>query len=246
VTADTYLSLFSGIGGLDLGLDRAGWTCVGQVEKDPFCRAVLTKHWPEVPKHDDVRTAVEWWQRRPRPAVRLVAGGFPCQPFSRAGRGLGTADDRWGWPWFWDIVRALGPDYVLLENVAALVTDRRFRDAFGWILADLAAGGYDTDWDCIPAAAVGAPHRRDRVFLVANARRPGLEGPRELHHPPTFAGPVAADGGWWAAEPGVDRVAYGAPHWVDRIRGLGNAVVPQVGEYVGRLILAADRGRVSA
>jgi site-specific DNA-cytosine methylase len=309
-----YLSLFSGIGGLDLGLDRAGMTCVGQVEINPFCRRVLAKHWPEVPRHDDVRTAPDWWVGLGRTAD-LVAGGVPCQPFSTAGKREGVGDARWGWPWFWDVVCVVRPRYVLVENVAALVADR---DAFGIILADLAAGGYDAEWDCIPAAAVGAPHRRDRVFLVAHTQRDlvrvepvsesrrggeaepgddgaawavadthraGLEGPRELHHPPTDAGPVPGHGGGcsdvadpdgerlegsrlpegrrteaksdaggcgprfyrrglrpggeWPAEPEVGRVAHGVPVGVVRpqLQGLGNAVVPQVAEYIGRLIL---------
>ncbi len=89
-----YLSLFSGIGGLDLGFDRAGMSCVGQVERDPFCQRVLAKHWPEVPRHDDVRTAPDWWLGTARPAVDVVVGGFPCQPFSTAGRRQGVADER--------------------------------------------------------------------------------------------------------------------------------------------------------
>lgn len=111
------LSLFSGIGGLELGLERAGMTVVGQVEIDPFCRRVLAKHWPEVPRHDDVRTAVAWWLDRARPAVDVVAGGFPCQPFSNAGHKRGIADERWGWPWMADVVRAVRPRFVVMENV---------------------------------------------------------------------------------------------------------------------------------
>jgi DNA (cytosine-5)-methyltransferase 1 len=272
-----YLSLFSGIGGLDLGLDRVGMTCVGQVEIDPFCRRVLAKHWPEVPRHDDVRTAPAWWLGTARPAVHLVAGGFPCQPFSTAGRRRGVADERWGWPWFWDVVRVARPRYVLVENVAALLRDT---DAWGWILADLAEGGYDADWDCIPAAAVGAPHRRDRLFLVAHADSGGL--PRIPQRDSATQAGIAiqagrdafrlrahvadADGSagaaarrassavfgsaalerlgrcrsslgqQWAAEPDVGRVAYGVPARVDRLRGLGNAVVPDIGRLVGELI----------
>jgi DNA (cytosine-5)-methyltransferase 1 len=269
-----YLSLFSGIGGLDLGLDRSGMTCVGQVERDEFCRRVLTKHWPEVPKHDDVLTAVEWWVARPRPAVHLVAGGFPCQPVSFAGAGLGEEDPRWGWPWFLDVVRALRPRYVLMENVAALLGRGASR-----VLGDLAACGYDAEWDCVPAAAVGAPHRRDRWFAVAHANgvgrlarwqdpgkakiaesvncrplgdtdglgcdpRPGLrEGAAPLGR--VFVA-EPANAGWWAAEPDVGRVAHGVPARVDRLRGLGNAVVPQVGEHIGRLIVAADLAGVSS
>jgi DNA (cytosine-5)-methyltransferase 1 len=162
------MSLFSGIGGIELGLERTGgFRTVAQVEIDPFCRRVLAKHWPEVPRHDDVRTVPGWWTELGRPAPDLVAGGFPCQPFSTAGRRAGIADERWGWPWFWDVVSALRPRYVLVENVAALLRDA---DAFAWLLGDLVAGGYDADWDCVPAVAVGAPHVRDRTWLVAHAR----------------------------------------------------------------------------
>jgi DNA (cytosine-5)-methyltransferase 1 len=110
------LSLFAGIGGLELGLERAGMTTVGQVELDPYCQRVLARHWPEVPRHDDVRTAAVWWLGAPRPRVDVVCGGFPCQPFSVAGRQLGTADERWGWPWMADVIRTVRPRYVLRAN----------------------------------------------------------------------------------------------------------------------------------
>src|SRR3954465_4766718 len=99
------LSLFAGIGGLELGLERAGMTPVGQVEIDPFCRRVLAKHWPEVPRHDDVRTAAEWWQSQQRPRVDVVAGGFPCQPASSAGLKLAQKDPRWLWPAMANVIR---------------------------------------------------------------------------------------------------------------------------------------------
>jgi len=262
------LSLFSGIGGLELGLERAGMTVVGQVEIDEFCRKVLAKHWPEVPRHDDVRTCVDWWRGEPRPAVHVVAGGFPCQPFSKAGRREGVADERWGWPWFAAVVRAFRPGVVIVENVAALVGDS---DAFGRVLGDLAASGYDADWDCVPAASVGAPHIRDRVFVVAHANGIGRpagwhdSGPTQVAESvhcgalvhaagegrahgraahvsaqaPRILDAEPDDAGWWAAEPDVGRVAHGVPSRVDRLRALGNAVVPQVAEHVGRLVMAA-------
>ena len=150
------LSLFAGIGGLDLGLERAGMTVVGQVEIDPFCRRVLERHWPDVPRHDDVRTAVAWWVRRGAPAVDVVAGGFPCQPFSTAGLRRGVTDERWGWPWMADVVRAVRPRFVVVENVPALLADR---DAFGWLLADLVTLGFDAE-----GAVVGlAQHTEHRL-----------------------------------------------------------------------------------
>lgn len=242
------LSLFAGIGGLELGLERAGMTIVGQVELDPFCRTVLATHWPEVPRHDDVRTAPPWWTSRPRPTVDLVAGGFPCQPFSSAGRRRGVADERWGWPWMADVIRLVRPSYVLVENVAALLADT---DAFGWLLGDLAALGFDARWGVLPACAVGAPHTRDRLFVMAHTHRvhgaAGLADPRQprrRHHPPLpkighRPSPWLHPGdGLLEAERRSRRVADGIPDPLEpaRVRALGNAVVPQVAEHLGHLI----------
>lgn len=243
--AFTYLSLFSGIGGLDLGLDRAGWTCVGQVERDPYCRTVLDRHWPEVPKHDDVRTAPAWWLGRGGAAVDLVAGGFPCQPSSTMGKRRAQNDARWGWPWFRDVVRAVRPRYVLVENVVGLLDT-----GFGDVLGDLSALGFDAEWSVLSACAFGAPHSRERVFLLAYPE--GSHGPESLPLQAAVQDGRAlagAEGGgpWgraWLPEPALDRVAHGAPRSVglDELTALGNAVVPQVAEHVGRLILA-DAGR---
>ncbi|MEU8050019.1 DNA cytosine methyltransferase [Micromonospora haikouensis] len=242
------LSLFTGIGGLDLGLERAGMRVVGQVEIDRFCRSVLARHWPEVPCHDDVRTAPAWWGDGRAP-VHVVAGGFPCQPFSTAGRRRGVADQRWGWPWFYDVVRAVRPRYVLVENVAALLRDA---DAFGWLLGDLAALGFDAQWSVLPACAVGAPHVRERLFLVAHPH--GEHGPARLADPQGLETAVATldvPAGPWAdpvhgfleAERRSRRVADGLPDRLEpaRVRALGNAVVPAVAEHVGRLIVAHHR-----
>ena len=156
----TFGSLFAGIGGMDLGLERAGWQCRWQVEIDDYARRILAKHWPDVRRHDDVRTfppddGTDW-------TVDLIAGGFPCQPVSIAGKRLGEADDRWLWPEFLRVIRAIRPRFVLLENVPGL-----FVRGFDRVLGDLAASGYDAEWDCLPASAFGAPHQRDRVFVVA-------------------------------------------------------------------------------
>jgi DNA (cytosine-5)-methyltransferase 1 len=244
--APSVLELFAGIGGLALGLERAGFTVAGQVEINPFCRAVLARHWPEVARHDDVRTAPAWWAAAPRPVIDLVAGGFPCQPFARSGLRLGTADERWGWPWMADVVRLVRPRYVLVENVAALLDDA---SAFGWLLCDLAALGFDAEWGVLPACAVGAPHARDRLFLVAYAHR--LDGlPRLGDHQdrqgPLLGGDRAA-GAWRdrvhrAVEaPAADgRGPDGVPAGLDaaRVTACGNAVVPAAAEYVGGLIRA--------
>ena len=252
----TYLSLFSGIGGLDLGLEEAGMECVGQVEMDPFCQLVLATHWPEVPRHDDVRTTATWWLGATRPRVDVVAGGVPCQPFSRAGRKRGVGDERWGWPWMFDVIRAVRPRYVLVENVAALLDDA---DAFGWVLGDLAAYGLDAEWEVLSACALGAPHPRERLFLVAYPH--GIDGPPRLGSRPAQrvagstgrapAGVVGrAEARTWRhrvdesveASRSDDREADGAAGQM--VSALGNAVVPQVGAYIGRLIVGHASGEL--
>ena len=147
----TFGSLFSGCGGMDLGLERAGMTCAWQVEIDPFARKVLAKHWPNIPKHDDVKTfppsdPKDWH-------VDLICGGFPCEDLSFAGKGKGLKGSRSGlWFEFARIVREIRPPFALLENVSALLV--RGLDA---VLGSLAAMGYDAEWGCVPAAFVGAP-----------------------------------------------------------------------------------------
>jgi DNA (cytosine-5)-methyltransferase 1 len=236
------LSLFAGIGGLELGLERAGMTTVGQVEIDEYCRRVLAKHWPDVPRHDDVRTAAEWWLSTERPTVDVICGGFPCQPFSDAGLRRGVADERWGWPWFADVVRMVRPRYVVVENVPGLLRS----PAFGLVLGDLAELGFDAEWDVLSACAVGAPHTRRRLFLLAHPAVDALAGPLSHNPRPTPINRDEPRGGhrgarrdWWVREPSLDRVAHGAARSVvyDELHALGNAVVPQVSEYVGRLIV---------
>lgn len=242
------LSLFAGIGGLEYGLERAGMTTVGQVELDPDCRSVLAHHWPKVPRHDDVRTAPAWWASRPRPMVDVVAGGFPCQPFSKIGLRRGIADERWGWPWMLDVVRAVEPRYVLVENVPGLLADRI---AFGWILADLADLGFDAEWSLLSACAMGAPHTRDRLLLVAypnsgdGSSRMGLGRPRQESLPQIRHRARA-----WRDEVGRalettspdGREADGSARWL--VKAGGNAVVPAVSQLVGELIV--ERARAAA
>ena len=306
-------SLFCGIGGFDLGLERAGMQCAWQVEIDPYATKVLAKHWPDVRRHADVCTFPPEegnWE------VDVICGGFPCQDISYAGKGAGLAGARSGlWYEFARIIGQLRPRYVVVENVAALLTR-----GMGEVLGTLASLGYDAEWHVIPASAVGAPHRRDRVWIVAyadgrqvrgvnadsgdgetvsqqgpqrivrggggrddvaDARREhgdggaGVEGAscrqakersKEVHHSercrevgdvpdaavsrlekrqgqPSHARqelPTVERGGWWPTEPDVGRVAHGVPSRVDRLRCLGNAVVPQVVELIGRAIMERE------
>lgn len=237
-------SLFSGIGGIDLGLERAGMTVRWQAETDPYASAVLAKHWPTVPNLGDL-TQIDWENDGLDYGdgivrslhVDLLAGGFPCQPVSQAGRKLAQLDDRWLWPAFARCVRSLRPRYVLVENVPGLLVR-----GMGDVLGDLAADGYDCEWSGIPAAAVGAPHLRWRVFVVAHADRPRLQEqrrPSPVHQGRIFRGKQPEQSDWWTTEPDVGRMADGFPGRVDRLRCLGNAVVPQVAELIGRRILEA-------
>lgn len=165
-------SLFSGIGGLELGLERAGMTVTWQVERDKFCQRVLARHWPEVVRHDDVTT----FHPSGFPSVDLICGGFPCQPHSVAGLKKGADDERDLWGEFARIVGEARPRWVVAENVPGLLSTplSGLRGGFfGKVLADLASLGYCVRWDVLSAAGVGAPHRRRRVFIVAYSHGAG-------------------------------------------------------------------------
>lgn len=261
-------SLFSGIGGLDLGLERAGMKVIWQSEIDPYACQVLKKHWKDVPNHGNIKEID--WDNIERPDV--VCGGYPCQPFSNAGRRKGEEDPRHLFPWVLTAISRLRPRYAVLENV-------RGHLSLGGttVLASLACIGYDAEWRVVSAASVGAPHRRDRVIIVAYptqqlsdepisngvveaSRAQGLQvTPRGVcgkvsysdsvrcldEQPEVFSAETRqqalcelAIGSWWSAEPDVGRVANGIPRRVDRLRGLGNAVVPQVAEVIGRMVVA--------
>ena len=265
----TFGSLFAGIGGFDLGLERAGMVCNWQVEIDDYATRVLEKHWPAVRRWNDVRTFPpegDW-------NVDVICGGFPCQDISAAGRKDGLAGARSGlWYEYARIISELRPRYVIVENVAALLA-RGMDD----VLGTLASLGYDAEWHVIPASAVGAPHRRERVWIVAypdRERRDEMpvgepvacgqsctsayvsqqargthvadaddesESDVPLNAVQGRSVPEPAGGyEWWVTEPDVGRVAHGVPARVDRLRCLGNAVVPQVVEVIGRAIVARE------
>lgn len=162
----SHFSLFSGIGGVDLAAEHAGFKTVGQCEIDEYCQQVLDKYWPDVPKWGDVfeLTGQEILDKCGR--ISLLSGGFPCQPFSVAGKRKGKKDKRHLWPEFHRIICEVRPDWVLAENVRGLLSIDAGR-TFGRILTDLAESGYRVGWLCYGAGDVGAPHRRERVFIVA-------------------------------------------------------------------------------
>ena len=228
--------LFSGIGGFSLGLERAGgFKTQWFVEIDPYCQRVLAKHWPHVPRYGDIK-AIDWGAV---PRVDVLCGGFPCQDISLAGKGAGLAGDRSGlWFEYAKAIAALRPRYVLIENVSAL----RAR-GLDQVLGSLAALGYDAEWHVLSACAFGAPHTRERLFVLAYPAGSGLEGDRSLAlRAQSTISPVcnSSTGGDWATESRPVGVAYGIPHRVDRLRGLGNAIVPQIAEMIGRAILHAE------
>lgn len=224
-------SLFSGIGGLDLGLERAGMRVVWQSEIDPYCKKVLARHWFGVPNLGDV-TRIDW---RRVPRADVICGGYPCQPFSCAGKREGERDERHLWPYMRDAIRVLRPRYALLENVPG-----HLGLGFDRVLADLADLGFDAEWSVVSACSVGAPHMRKRLLCLAHANGEGFQGHWPERQLGEDRGEVQASwGGWWSSEPDVGRVADGLPNRVDRLRGLGNAVVSQVAEHVGRLIVEA-------
>jgi DNA (cytosine-5)-methyltransferase 1 len=302
-------SLFAGIGGFDLGLERAGMECVWQVEKDPYCNKVLAKHWPDVRRFEDVREV----GRDNLEPVELIVGGFPCQPFSVAGKRQGKDDDRHLWPEMLRIITELRPTWVIGENVAGLVNL-----GLDGVLSDLEAQGYETRTFNIPASAVGAYHQRQRLWIVgySDGARAGEQGghvqqekqasgQREWQRLRDVLEPAGqdvadsdqlclerggdesqscqtggreekplgrSDGGnaanttgtqpqrtgqgdkgagrqtkrlnggcRWEAEPDVGRVVDGLPSRVDRLKCLGNAVVPQIPEILGRAIMEVNK-----
>ncbi len=165
-----FVSLFAGVGGFDLGLERSGHTCVGQVEIDKHAQSVLARHWPDVPKHDDVTTAIDWADEIGLTGnVDLVAGGFPCQDLSVAGKRAGLAGKRSGL--FYDALafaQAVKAKTILLENVPGLLSSNQGRD-FGVLLTELADAGYSNiEWRVLNSQFFGVAQRRRRVFIVAS------------------------------------------------------------------------------
>jgi len=311
-------SLFAGIGGFDLGFERAGFKTLWQVEIDPYCRRVLERHFPHAERFADVREC----GRHNLKSVDVITGGFPCQDISNAGKRAGIEGERFGlWTEMRRVICEVRPQFVVVENVAALLGRGIER-----VLGDLAESGYDAEWDCIPASAFGAPHQRDRVWILAYAEHDRIGRRQQQQKGGKSSGNVAdadaireqqsqrnkqqkrrrssdrgqmadaartktrsrsseinqgaganatigsrergssvpdtsesrlslseqkaiqrsrgrekgraiAECDWWTVEPNMGRVAHGVPARVDRLKGLGNALVPQIAEWIARRIV---------
>jgi DNA (cytosine-5)-methyltransferase 1 len=227
-----HVSLFSGIGGIDIAAHQAGMQTVAFVEQNKFCQQVLAKHWPNVPIFDDVKT---FKKGDISESVNIISAGFPCQPYSVAGKQLAGKDDRALWHEVDRIIEEFEPDWFVGENVIGLISL-----ALDDVLASLEAHGYTTRAFVIPACAVGARHIRERVFIVGHTDSDRLQriaktGNSEqtqiaIIQRREIAGADSlrrSDRSRWEYEPDVGRVAYGVPNRMDRLKSLGNAVVPQ-------------------
>ena len=246
-------SLFSGIGGLEAGLEQAigpEAETVWQVEQDEYATRILSRHWPDARRYSDVREVGAHNLER----IDVLCGGFPCQDISTAGKQAGLDGEKSGlWSEFARLIGELRPRYAVMENVAAIVTR-----GMGTVLGDLASLGYDAVWDCIPASFIGAPFSgqgRDRMFIVAftdsdRCLWPGvsresegqLVGSVARGDSPFVRVPSTATG-HWEDQPGVRRVADGVRDRSHRIRCLVNAVVPQVARLVGNVVVQLERER---
>lgn len=257
----THLDLFSGIGGFALAAQWNGLETIGFSEIEPYACKVLARRWPTVPNFGDIRA----FGGTP---CDLITGGFPCQPFSCAGKRAGKADDRHLWPHMLRVIAASRPTWVLGENVPGIIGME-----LDQVLSDLEGLGYATWPVVIPACAVDAPHQRKRVWILAytrcqhdkrgcsQCRTPESPGPcdwpaRPGEHAKHVANPHGKPLEWpseprgehceWGPEPGLGRVAHGIPHRAHRLRGLGNSIVPQVAAQLIRFMIEAERLEVAS
>lgn len=235
----THLSLFSGIGGIDLAAEWAGFETIGQCEWADYPSKVLEKHWPDVPRWRDIKTLTQesFYEKTNLRTVDFISGGFPCQPFSVAGKQEGEDDDRFLWPEMVRVIREIKPKWVLGENVVGLLDM-----GIGTVLSDLERIGYSGGVFQIPACAVGASHVRNRLFISAYAvgirwdgldkkqkeesKRVGNENFEQRWH---LEGDIPLDfkKALTDASGGFERNDDGLSPGVDRLKCLGNAVVPQ-------------------
>jgi DNA (cytosine-5)-methyltransferase 1 len=233
-----FISLFSGIGGFDLGLERAGMTCIGQVEIDPACIKILEKHWPNVKRVKDVHdvTGDEFGP------AELICAGYPCQGESTSGKRRGTEDHRWLWPECFRIVKRKRSAWFIGENVIG-------HESMGLrvVISDLESAGYRVRSFIIPSAACGLQTVERHIWIIAAASCVGHEGSEEIADPYygnewKFQRANTRIGDRWnLPESRVYRIRKEVPSGVDRLRMIGNAVPPQIPEIIGRCILEIEK-----
>lgn len=230
----TVLDLFSGIGGFSYAAEKlvGGFKTTQFVECDPYCQRVLQKHWPAVALHSDVRT----FTAEPR-MFDVITAGFPCQDLSQAGRQRGLSAERSGL--FYEVLRLareIRPRFVLFENVGNLLSHQG-GESFQEVLFQIAKAGFDAEWAVIPASDVGACHQRKRIWILAYTNNQGLQGRKSVlmpeHTQQWVTGTrdsqlLSPDWRTYASEPALRRGDDGLSGRVDRLKGLGNSIVPQV------------------
>jgi len=232
----THIDLFSGIGGFALAAERVGWRTKLFVEKNEYCQKLLRKHWPKIEIISDIKE----FDARGHRGVSLITGGFPCQPFSIGNQTerRGKDDDRYLWPEMFRVIKESKPDFVLAENVTGII-----KVALDEVLTNLDSIGYTAGTFIIPACGINSPHRRNRVWIVANSNKQGSQGLRGLSGKREGGSEVpVGKGSWslkgtWESEPDIRRVAHGIPKRVDRLTALGNAIVPGIAEEILRSLM---------
>jgi DNA (cytosine-5)-methyltransferase 1 len=238
----THIDLFSGIGGFALAAERVGWATRLFVEKNEFCQRLLRQHWKEVPIISDIKEFDATGHR----GVSLLTGGFPCQPFSvgNNNKRQGKNDDRYLWPEMLRVIEESRPQFIVAENVTGII-----EMALDTVLSDLESCDYTAGTFIIPACGINAPHRRNRVWIVANANEQGPQGLRGLNPKRERGGEVPVrESGWsiegtWEFEPDICRVAHGVSKRVDRLTALGNAIVPGIAEEILRSLVRSYEAR---
>ena len=247
-----HVDLCSGIGGFALGFEWAGLSKpLMFCDIEPWSRKILAKHWPDVPIAEDVKELASD-PARLVPDCDILTAGYPCPPFSVAGKRRGEEDDRHIWPEIFAIVQAKLPSWCVFENVPGHISL-----GLDQVLSDLESCCYATQAFCLPACGVDAPHRRDRIFVVAHADSSGLQGgaqtrndeknrtqPDDKQFARRSGAHKSSEGRstLWKPEPNISRVSHGLPRRVDRIKGLGNAIVPQIAMNIGLTIKAVRNG----
>ena len=246
------LDLFSGIGGFSLGLERAGMKTVAFCEIEKYPRKVLKKNWPEIPIYNDVRELTgEKLKGDGITNIDVLCGGFPCQDISIAGKqeGIGEKTRSGLWSECARLLRDIQPRYAIFENVTALISGNSGR-WFEQVLWDISQIGYDAEWHCIPASELGAHHHRDRVWIIAYPKRKRIQGSEETKNArferalrkQLIARRFCSFEPLSSIEPILCRGTHGVSNQSHRIKALGNAVVPQIPEIIGRAIIEYEKG----